>query len=141
MTPDKWEFEYAVTKRCAGNAPEGSGVPVGTEYHWYIVAHQTVRKLNANDYTTSMTGYKYKVAHRRAHHDNWSANSNAQRKRLIGILRETLDDINKGAVGNQQASPNSHSNNGRAGLSNGKPKHQVGRGTNADIFARTRANH
>ena len=29
-----------VTKRRAGHAPEGSGVPVGTEYHWYIVAHR-----------------------------------------------------------------------------------------------------
>ena len=32
VTPDKWEFSYSVTKRRAGHAPEGSGVPVGTEY-------------------------------------------------------------------------------------------------------------
>ena len=51
ITPDIWEISYAVTKRRAGKAPEGSGVPVGTEYHWYILAHQNVRKLNANDYT------------------------------------------------------------------------------------------
>src|SRR6185295_18802166 len=56
ITPDLWEISYAVTKRRAGKAPEGSGVPVGTEYHWYILAHQNVRKLNANDYSTSMTG-------------------------------------------------------------------------------------
>src|SRR5215216_2730723 len=56
ITPDKWEFTYAVNKRRAGHAPEGSGVPVGTEYHWYILAHQNVRKLDANNYTTSMTG-------------------------------------------------------------------------------------
>ena len=54
--PDKWEFTYATNKRRAWNAPEGSGVPVGTEYHWYILAHQNVRKLDANSYTTSMTG-------------------------------------------------------------------------------------
>ena len=30
---DKWQFNYNVTKRRAGTAPEGSGVPVGTEYH------------------------------------------------------------------------------------------------------------
>src|ERR1041384_5662019 len=40
ITPDLWQIGYAVTKRRAGRAPEGSGVPVGTEYHWYIVAHQ-----------------------------------------------------------------------------------------------------
>jgi hypothetical protein len=33
LTPDRWEIGYAVTKRRAGRAPEGSGVPVGTEYH------------------------------------------------------------------------------------------------------------
>ena len=46
----------AVTKRRVGKAPEGSGVAVGTGYHWYILAHQNVTKLNANEFTTSMTG-------------------------------------------------------------------------------------
>lgn len=70
IAPDKWEFTYAVNKRRAGNAPEGSGVPVGTEYHWYILAHQNVRKLDANNYTTSMTGLKYKLAHKRSESEN-----------------------------------------------------------------------
>ena len=34
VTPDLWQIQYAVNKRRAGRAPEGSGVPVGTEYHW-----------------------------------------------------------------------------------------------------------
>src|SRR5436309_2132009 len=66
ITPDKWQISYAVTKRRAGRAPEGSGVPVGTEYHWFIVAHQNTHKISANDYTTSLSGLKFKVAHRRA---------------------------------------------------------------------------
>src|SRR5947208_11986977 len=61
ITPDKWQISYVVTKRRAGRAPEGSGVPVGTEYHWYIVAHQNVEKLNANDYSTSLIGTKVKA--------------------------------------------------------------------------------
>src|SRR5437870_1386822 len=44
ITPDLWQIGYAVTKRRAGRAPEGSGVPVGTEYHWYILAHQNTAK-------------------------------------------------------------------------------------------------
>ncbi|WP_242457672.1 hypothetical protein [Pedobacter sp. BS3] len=68
ITPDLWEISYAVTKRRKGHgAPEGSGVPVGTEYHWYILAHQTARKLNANDYSTAMSGLKFKLAHKRAY--------------------------------------------------------------------------
>src|SRR2546426_8925838 len=55
VAPDRWEFTYAVPKRRAGKAPPGSGVPVGTEYHWYILAHQTVRKLDEKTYTTAMT--------------------------------------------------------------------------------------
>jgi hypothetical protein len=38
--PDLWKIEYQTTKRRARNAPKGSGAPVGTEYHWFIVAHQ-----------------------------------------------------------------------------------------------------
>jgi hypothetical protein len=95
VTPDKWQFTYAVTKRRKGKAPEGSGVPVGTEYHWYILSHQIVRKLNANDYTTSMSGLKFKVAHKRADKEKWSSSDKAQRKRLISILEETLQCLKK----------------------------------------------
>ena len=90
LTPDKWEFTYNVTKRRAGNAPEGSGVPVGTEYHWYILANQNVKKLDANSYTTSMLGLKYKLAHKRADKNNWSLSDDTQRKRLVGILEELI---------------------------------------------------
>jgi hypothetical protein len=98
ITPDKWEFTYAVNKRRAGQAPEGSGVPVGTEYHWYILAHQNVRKLDANNYTTSMTGLKYKLAHKRAEKEKWNASDNAQRKRLIHILEELIGQLKRELV-------------------------------------------
>jgi hypothetical protein len=93
IRPDKWEFSYAVTKRRAGHAPEGSGVPVGTEYQWYILAHQNVRKLDANNYTTSMTGLKYKLAHKRAEKEKWNSTDNAQRERLIQILQELITQL------------------------------------------------
>jgi hypothetical protein len=93
VTPDQWEIRFAVTKRRRGKAPEGSGVPVGTAYHWYILAHQTVTKLDANSYETDMAGVKYKLAHRRADKSSWSASDRAQRKRLIKILRKMADDL------------------------------------------------
>ena len=96
VTPDLWQFTYEVTKRRAGRAPEGSGVPVGTEYDWYIAAHQNVSKLNANDYSTSMVGLKYKVAHKRADSEKWSASDAARRRRLVKFLRELIDSIEKG---------------------------------------------
>jgi hypothetical protein len=102
IKPDEWEFTYAVVKRRAGHAPEGSGVPVGTEYHWYILAHQTVRKLNANDYTTSMTGAKFKLAHKRADKETWSASDRAQRRRLIKILQEVTQNLEQQEAGNTQ---------------------------------------
>jgi hypothetical protein len=93
ITPDLWQISYAVTKRRAGRAPEGSGVPVGTEYHWYVLAHQNVQKLNANDYTTSMTGLKFKIAHRRAESEKWSATDKTQRRRMIRFLRDVIEDL------------------------------------------------
>lgn len=95
ITPDLWEISYAVTKRRAGKAPEGSGVPVGTEYHWYILAHQNVRKLDANSYSTSLTGLKYKLAHKRADNDKWSASAKAQRNRLIKVLQDLITQLQK----------------------------------------------
>jgi hypothetical protein len=83
VTPDLWQISYAVTKRRAGRAPEGSGVPVGTAYHWYVLAHQTVAKQSANDYTTSLSGLKFKIAHKRAGSGKWSATPRMQRKRMI----------------------------------------------------------
>src|SRR5690349_5732592 len=93
ITPDLWEISYAVTKRRAGKAPEGSGVPVGTEYHWYILAHQNVKKLNANDYSTTLSGLKFKLAHKRADKETWSASENAQKKKLIKILQKMIAQL------------------------------------------------
>ena len=95
VAPDRWEFTYAVPKRRAGHAPPGSGVPIDTEYHWYILAHQNVRKLDENTYTTAMSGVKYKLAHRRAGKETWSASDRAQRRRLIQILQEMIDDLSR----------------------------------------------
>jgi hypothetical protein len=95
ITPDLWQVSYAVTKRRAGQAPEGSGVPVGTEYHWYVLAHQNVAKQNANDYTTSLTGLKFKIAHKRAGSEKWSATPRTQRKRMIVFLQNVIADLEK----------------------------------------------
>jgi hypothetical protein len=93
ITPDLWEFSFAVTKRRAYRAPTGSGAAVGTGYHWYILAHQNVFKLNANDYSTFMTGLKFKLAHKRSDKGAWNASAKAQRKRLIALLEENLEAL------------------------------------------------
>jgi hypothetical protein len=111
VRPDKWEFTYAVTKRRAGHAPEGSGAPVGTEYHWYVMAHQVVKKLNANDYSTAMSGVKYKLAHKRAGKEDWSAADPAQRRRLAAILEDMLADLKRDPQ--QEEAPSGFSGDGR----------------------------
>ncbi|ANH83930.1 hypothetical protein A8C56_13725 [Niabella ginsenosidivorans] len=94
-TPDQWDITYSVTKRRAGKAPEGSGVPVGTGYHWFILSHQFVHKLNANDYSTAMTGIKLKIAHKRADKDKWNISEAAKRKLLIKLLKEFIISLEK----------------------------------------------
>jgi hypothetical protein len=98
ITPDLWKISYAVTKRRAGKAPEGSGAAIGTGYHWYILAHQDVRKLNANDYSTELSGVKYKLAHKRAGKENWSATAATQRKHLIKFLKDMVTQLEKSPV-------------------------------------------
>ena len=93
ITPDLWEIRYAVTKRRAGKAPKGSGAPVGTGYHWYIMAHQEVLKKNEDDYTTVLSGLKYKIAHKRAAKGNWSASVPTQRKTLLKFLKEMVAQL------------------------------------------------
>jgi hypothetical protein len=98
ITPDLWEISYAVTKRRVGRAPKGSGVPVGTGYHWYILAHQSAEKLNANDYSTTMTGLKFKLAHKRANKDKWNVSGATQRKHLVKFLKEIIAQLEKDPV-------------------------------------------
>jgi hypothetical protein len=117
ITPDQWEIQYSVMKRRAGKAPEGSGVPVGTSYHWYILAHQNVTKVNANDYTTSMTGMKFKLAHRRADNGKWSASDQAQRRNLVKILRKMIEDLEQPAADAKPATAAKFANGAATGRS------------------------
>jgi len=98
ITPDLWRLVYAVTKRRAGKAPKGSGVPVGTAYHWYIMAHQRVEKLNEDDYSTVLMGLKYKVAHKRAKDNKWSAKTPTQRSHLIKFLKEMIRELEEEVI-------------------------------------------
>src|SRR6266513_5429347 len=95
VTPDKWEIHFAVKKHRKGRAPEGSGAPVGTSHHWYILADQVVTKLDANTYSTELKGTKYKLAHKRADQETWSASDRAQRRRLVQVLREMIAELEK----------------------------------------------
>jgi hypothetical protein len=93
VTPDKWLINYEVTKRRKGKAPEGSGAPVGTEYHWFILAHQMVKKLDANSYSTAMNGYKHKLAHKRSDKSKWNISDKTQRAHLIRILKAFIEEL------------------------------------------------
>ncbi|MGX5816669.1 hypothetical protein ACWKWU_00645 [Chitinophaga lutea] len=98
LTPDLWRIHYEVIKRRAGKAPTGSGAKVGTGYEWYILAHQRVVKLNADDYTTEMTGLKLKLAHKRADKGKWSASAASQRKSLIQFLKDMIHELEQKVV-------------------------------------------
>lgn len=95
-TPDAWEFTLSSVKKRDRPAPIGSGAAVFSEYHWYILAHQWARKIDADSYSTFMSGMKYKVAHKRPHWRAWSSDYPGQAtetERVAGILEATLDRL------------------------------------------------
>ncbi len=93
VAPDRWKFTYKVGKKRRGYAPEGSGAPVGTQYHWYIIADQVVKKLDANNYSTEMGGSKFKIAHKRVDKEKWSADEQKQRKNTIKALKQIIAEL------------------------------------------------
>lgn len=93
IAPDKWSFRFSSIKRRREAAPEGSGVPQGTEYSWYILANQVVKKTTKDEYLTEMIGEKYKVGHKRPYWKGFSYTYQGQktyRQKLIEVLKEAL---------------------------------------------------
>lgn len=91
--PDRWRIRFDSTKERHRPAPKGSGADPGTRYHWFILAHQKVRKLDKDRYETSLEGAKYKVAHKRPYWKRWSTGYDDQpsnREVLVGILDDVL---------------------------------------------------
>src|SRR5215212_408519 len=99
ITPDKWEFTYAVNKRDQGMLQKAQVFQLEQNIIGiYLHTHQNVRKLDANNYTTSTTGLKYKLAHKRAEKEKWNTTDNLQRKRLIQILEELIVQLKREQV-------------------------------------------
>ncbi|KAL4939343.1 hypothetical protein BDV06DRAFT_225085 [Aspergillus oleicola] len=92
--PDLWRIDYRTNKRRARNAPKGSGAPVGTEYHWLIVGHQHVKKVDANTYETVLEGSKYKLAYKSANSNSWSVPTvRKQREREVELLEDAKSRV------------------------------------------------
>jgi hypothetical protein len=85
VAPDRWEFTFSAPQRRAVAARPGSGAPVGTEFHWLIVAQQDVRKMDDDTYGASMTGLKFRIA----------PSDRSHRRRLIRILEELISDLSR----------------------------------------------
>jgi len=98
VAPDKWEFTFKSIKERERSAPPGSGAPPETQYHWYLLAHQRVRKIDADSYSTFMNGLKYKLAHKRPHWRKWSSeypDQESEPEKMIAILEDALASLRR----------------------------------------------
>ncbi|HLP14527.1 MAG TPA: hypothetical protein VK177_21530 [Flavobacteriales bacterium] len=84
-------FETLATKPFEG----ANELPVGSEFHSYILAHQTMVKTRKNTWKVKLDGKKFKLAHKEEG-AGWSANSTTRRNYLIKILKETLHELEMG---------------------------------------------
>lgn len=95
-SPDRWNVRFTSTKRRKRRAPEGSGAKTGAEYHWFILAHQRARKLDANSYATDLAGMKLMVAFRQPGWERWSSQFKGHRKQrqiLIDYFRKAIEAL------------------------------------------------
>jgi hypothetical protein len=96
VTPDLWKIRFRSLKSRQTPAPEGSGVPLNTAYHWFIMADQQVTKTTKDDYQTEMQGLKFKIGHKRPYWKKWSygcADQLTYRQKLINALQSTLQQL------------------------------------------------
>jgi hypothetical protein len=96
VAPDQWRIRFSSVKCRANPAPEGSGAPLGTAYHWYIMADQTVTKTTKEEYVTEMIGDKYKIGHKRPYWKGFSYTYPGQtsyRRKVIDALKETIREL------------------------------------------------
>ena len=67
-----------------------------------------MRKIDADSYTTFMSGVKYKIAHKRPHWRKWSSEypeQTSEAEKLIAVLEETLARLRESAPGSSLTSP------------------------------------
>lgn len=96
IAPDIWQFSFTSIKSRKVAAPENSGVPLNTKYHWFIMADQRVTKTTKDQYQTAMLGTKFKIGHQRPYWKGMSYSYPGQlsyRQRIIQILRDTLQRL------------------------------------------------
>ncbi|MBW3581998.1 MAG: hypothetical protein KY455_02770 [Euryarchaeota archaeon] len=96
VDPKRWEFTYASRKDRDRRAPKGSGAGEGSGYHWYITAHQWVRKLDANRYATFMEGNKRLISFQKPDWQVWNSQFKNQRsadQRVIEALEDEIERV------------------------------------------------
>lgn len=96
VTPDRWEVHFRSAKTRRRPAPVGSGAPPGTMFHWLVLGHQRVRKVDQDTYQTLLEGVKWKIGHRRPHWRRWSTEYPEQasaRERTIQALEDALERL------------------------------------------------
>ena len=100
VDPDSWVFKFQSMKQRSKKAPVNSGAPVNTQYHWYILADQRVRKVDKDTYETVMEGIKHKLSHKRSYWRKWSSeyqDNISDRDRIIDILEDMLRRLKHGS--------------------------------------------
>jgi hypothetical protein len=96
VTPQRWDVAFTSLKRRRRRAPEGSGAEVGSGYHWLIVAHQWVGKLDANTYATHLEGSKHLLSFRKPGWKGWTTQQRGHtsaRLKAIAALEELIEEL------------------------------------------------
>lgn len=96
VTPQRWDVAFTSRKVRRNKAPDNSGAEVGSGYHWLVVAHQWVGKMDDNTYATHLEGTKHLLAFRKAGWQGWTTQQRGHtsaRLRAIMALEELVAEL------------------------------------------------
>lgn len=92
--PHIWLTRLQSVKKRKRDAPVGSGVDVGTKFHWVWVGDQIAEKINENEYMTDLQVLKFKMGHKRKHWKSFSYHYPEQKSYLDALEMHFLNLLN-----------------------------------------------
>lgn len=95
ISPEQWQFKMTCLKRKVQKTNTNGSIQPGTQYHWYFIGDQIVRKIDENTYQTDLNAIKYKLGHKRPYWKGFSYTYEDQIKANKSLNQMKINALNQ----------------------------------------------